>query len=46
LKKTGFKKGMMLGLLVMACGALLFIPAALTRTYTIFLTGQIGRAHV
>lgn len=39
LKKTGFKKGMMLGLLVMACGALLFIPAALTRTYVIFLSG-------
>ena len=39
LKKTGFKKGMMLGLLVMACGALIFIPAALTRTYVMFLTG-------
>lgn len=39
LKKTGFKKGMMLGLLVMAVGALLFIPAANTRTYGIFLTG-------
>ncbi len=39
LEKTGFKKGMMLGLLVMACGALLFIPAANTRTYGLFLTG-------
>jgi len=39
LKKTGFKNGMMLGLLVMACGALLFIPAALTRIYVIFLMG-------
>jgi len=39
LKKTGFKKGMMLGLLVMSGGALLFIPAALTRTYGLFLTG-------
>jgi MFS transporter, FHS family, L-fucose permease len=39
LKKTGFKKGMMLGLLIMAAGALLFIPAANTRTYGIFLTG-------
>jgi len=39
LKKTGFKKGMMLGLLVMAGGALIFIPAALTRTYGLFLTG-------
>lgn len=39
LGKTGFKKGMMLGLLVMAIGALVFIPAALTRTYGLFLTG-------
>jgi len=31
LRKTGFKKGMMLGLIVMAAGALLFIPAAKTR---------------
>ncbi|HXH17599.1 MAG TPA: sugar MFS transporter [Chitinophagales bacterium] len=39
LRKTGFKKGMMLGLLVMAFGALLFIPAAKSRTYGMFLTG-------
>ena len=39
LQKTGFKKGMMLGLLVMAAGALLFIPAAMSRTYGLFLTG-------
>lgn len=39
LEKTGFKKGMMLGLFVMAVGALLFIPAANTRTYELFLTG-------
>src|SRR3990172_7299662 len=39
LQKTGFKKGMMLGLLVMAGGALLFIPAANTRTYELFLLG-------
>jgi len=39
LKKTGFKNGMMLGLLVMALGSLTFIPAALLRTYGIFLTG-------
>jgi FHS family L-fucose permease-like MFS transporter len=37
LKKTGFKNGMMLGLLVMAAGALLFIPAANTQTYGLFL---------
>jgi glucose/galactose transporter len=30
---------MMVGLLVMAVGALVFIPAALTRTYSIFLGG-------
>jgi glucose/galactose transporter len=39
LGKTGFKKGMMIGLLVMALGALIFIPAAMTRTYSIFLGG-------
>lgn len=39
LKLTGFKKGMSVGLFVMAIGALIFIPAALTRTYTFFLFG-------
>jgi len=39
LQKTGFKKGMMLGLLVMSVGALVFIPAAHTRIYGLFLTG-------
>ena len=39
LKKTGFKNGMMAGLLVMAVGTVVFIPAAMTRTYGIFLTG-------
>lgn len=39
LKKIGFKKGMMLGLLVMAFGALLFLPAAITRMYMLFLLG-------
>jgi len=39
LRRTGFKNGMMVGLLVMAAGALLFIPAAQTRTYALFLTG-------
>lgn len=39
LKKTGFKKGMSVGLLVMALGSLAFIPAAMTRTYSLFLTG-------
>ncbi|MGN6801675.1 MAG: sugar MFS transporter [Ginsengibacter sp.] len=39
LKKTGFKNGMMWGLIVMAAGALLFIPAAQSRSYGTFLTG-------
>ena len=39
LKKTGYKNGMMLGLFVMAAGAMIFIPAANTRDYNIFLIG-------
>lgn len=39
LYQTGFKTGMSLGLLVMAIGTLVFIPAALTRTFGLFLTG-------
>ncbi len=39
LKKIGFKMGMSVGLWVMAAGGLIFIPAALTRTYGLFLTG-------
>ncbi len=39
LNKTGFKKGMSLGLAVMGLGALLFIPAAMQRTFPLFLTG-------
>ena len=39
LKATGFKKGMSVGLFVMAVGALLFIPAAETRNFPLFLTG-------
>ncbi|MEN9448309.1 MAG: hypothetical protein RJA25_1599 [Bacteroidota bacterium] len=39
LKKTGFKNGMSIGLFTMAVGALLFIPAAQTRTYSLFLLG-------
>ncbi|MEO5999740.1 MAG: sugar MFS transporter [Chitinophagaceae bacterium] len=39
LKLTGYKNGMSLGLFIMASGALLFIPAALQRSYTLFLTG-------
>lgn len=39
LKWSGFKNGMSVGLIVIALGALIFIPAALTRTYFLFLTG-------
>ncbi len=39
LKAVGFKKGIMLGLWIMAAGAFIFIPAALTRTYEVFLLG-------
>lgn len=39
LKHTGYKKGMSAGLLTMAAGALLFIPAAYMRSYPLFLTG-------
>ncbi len=37
--KIGYKKGMSLGLVIMAIGALIFIPAAESRTYWVFLTG-------
>lgn len=39
LNKIGFKRGVEYGLWVMAIGALLFVPAALTRTYALFLAG-------
>jgi glucose/galactose transporter len=39
LEKVGFKKGIMIGFWIMALGALIFVPAALTRTYGIFLLG-------
>ena len=39
LAKTGFKNGMMVGLLIMAVGAIIFVPAAMTRTYFLFLVG-------
>ncbi len=37
LKKTGFKFGMSLGLITMATGAILFLPAALSKNYLLFL---------
>jgi FHS family L-fucose permease-like MFS transporter len=39
LNKTGYKRGMSLGLVIMALGALLFIPAANNRSFALFLTG-------
>jgi MFS transporter, FHS family, L-fucose permease len=39
LKRTGFKKGMALGLAVMAVGTLVFIPAASMVSYPLFLVG-------
>jgi FHS family L-fucose permease-like MFS transporter len=39
LYKVGFKNGIALGLFVMAIGSLVFIPAAMTRTFGLFLTG-------
>ena len=39
LQKTGYRKGMSLGLIVMGIGALIFIPAANARTYWVFLLG-------
>ncbi|HRP32902.1 MAG TPA: sugar MFS transporter [Agriterribacter sp.] len=39
LKKIGFKKGIMVGFWIMAAGAFIFLPAALARTYEIFLLG-------
>jgi FHS family L-fucose permease-like MFS transporter len=39
LKITGYKNGMSLGLLVVAIGSLIFIPAAIYRTYSVFLIG-------
>ncbi|MCR5889836.1 sugar MFS transporter [Hymenobacter sp. J193] len=39
LQKTGFRNGMALGLVVMAAGALVFVPAAQARSYNLFLVG-------
>lgn len=39
LKAVGFKKGMMFGFWAMALGAFIFVPAAMSRTYEIFLIG-------
>lgn len=37
LRRTGYRKGMMLGLIIMAVGSLIFIPAAEARMFSVFL---------
>ena len=39
ISKTGYKNGMAWGLLIMALGSLIFIPAANSRNFGLFLTG-------
>jgi FHS family L-fucose permease-like MFS transporter len=39
LKRTGFKNGMSMGLLVMAVGTIIFVPAARAVSYPFFLVG-------
>jgi len=39
LERIGFKRGMMLGFFIMAAGCFFFVPAALYRTYPLFLLG-------
>lgn len=39
LNRVGYKKGIMIGFWVMAVGAFIFVPAALTRAYQFFLLG-------
>lgn len=39
LKKYGYKKGIISGLILFSIGAFLFIPAANSRTYEVFLAG-------
>ncbi len=39
LRKTGYKRGMAIGLFIMAIGAILFVPAANARDYNLFLVG-------
>jgi glucose/galactose transporter len=43
LKKTGFTKGMSVGLGIMAVGSVIFIPAAYARSYPLFLFGLFAQ---
>jgi glucose/galactose transporter len=40
LEHTGYQKGMSLGLVIIAAGCLLFVPAAMTKAFPIFLLAQ------
>ena len=40
LKKMGYKKGIMIGFFTVALGALTFLPAAIYRSYPLFLIGS------
>ncbi|QKZ13156.1 sugar MFS transporter [Spirosoma sp. KUDC1026] len=44
LRKTGFKNGMIVGLGIVALGSLIFIPAAQSRTFGLFLVGLFVQA--
>ena len=39
LKQTGFKNGIVMGLIILALGGLIFIPAARSHSFGLFLTG-------
>ena len=39
LTRVGFKRGVQYGLWILAAGALIFLPAAVTRSYALFLSG-------
>lgn len=39
LRRFGFKRGMTIGFVAMAIGAFIFVPAALSRRYEVFLAG-------
>jgi glucose/galactose transporter len=43
LRRTGFTKGMSVGLITMAAGSLIFIPAAQTRSFPVFLIGLFAQ---
>ncbi len=44
LRRTGFKGGMVLGLIIIAIGSLIFIPAAQARLFPLFLVGLFLQA--